>query len=53
MTFQPSFSNGARWRLIEVNGVLFAVQKCREQKETLISSRQGIWAELRYGTVPL
>jgi hypothetical protein len=28
MTFQPSSSNGARWRLIETNGVLFAVLKC-------------------------
>jgi hypothetical protein len=25
MTFQPSSSNGARWQLIETNGVLFAV----------------------------
>jgi hypothetical protein len=29
MTFQLSLSNGARWRLIEINGVLFAVLKCR------------------------
>jgi hypothetical protein len=29
MTFQPSASNGARWRLIETNGVLFAVLKRR------------------------
>jgi hypothetical protein len=27
MTFQPSSSNDARWRLIETNGVLFAVIK--------------------------
>jgi hypothetical protein len=27
MTFQLSLSNGARWRLIERNGVLFAVLK--------------------------
>jgi hypothetical protein len=29
MTFQPNSSNGARWRLIETNGVLFAVLKRR------------------------
>jgi hypothetical protein len=29
MTFQPSLPNGARWRLIETNGVLFAVLKRR------------------------
>jgi hypothetical protein len=33
MTFQPSLSNGARWRLIEINGVLFAVLKCRVQQK--------------------
>jgi hypothetical protein len=33
MTFQLSLSNGARWRLIEINGVLFAVLKCREQQK--------------------
>jgi hypothetical protein len=27
MTFQLSSSNGVRWRLIEINGLLFAVQK--------------------------
>jgi hypothetical protein len=31
MTFKPSSSNGARWLLIEINGVLFAVLKCRVQ----------------------
>jgi hypothetical protein len=29
MTFQPSSSDGARWRLIETNGVLFALLKRR------------------------
>jgi hypothetical protein len=29
MTFQLSSSNGARWRLIETNGVLLAVLKRR------------------------
>jgi hypothetical protein len=29
MTFKPSSSNGARWRLIETIGVLFAVLKRR------------------------
>jgi hypothetical protein len=29
MTFQPSSPNGARWWLIETNGVLFAVLKRR------------------------
>jgi hypothetical protein len=29
MTFQPSSTNGARWQLIETNGVLFAVLKRR------------------------
>jgi hypothetical protein len=29
MTFQLRLSNGARWRLIETNGVLFAVLKRR------------------------
>jgi hypothetical protein len=30
MIFQLSLPNGARWRLIETNGVLFAVLKRRE-----------------------
>jgi hypothetical protein len=29
MTLQPSSSNGARWKLFETNGVLFAVLKLR------------------------
>jgi hypothetical protein len=29
MTFQPSFENGARLRLIEIIGVLLTVLKCR------------------------
>jgi hypothetical protein len=33
ITFQPTSSNGARWRLIEINGVLFAVLKCRVQQK--------------------
>jgi hypothetical protein len=33
MTFQPSLSNGARLRLIEINGVLFAVIECRMKKK--------------------
>jgi hypothetical protein len=32
MTFQLSLSNGARWRLIEINDVLFAVLKYRAQQ---------------------
>jgi hypothetical protein len=32
MTFQLSFSNGARKWLIKINGVLFAVPKYRAQK---------------------
>jgi hypothetical protein len=32
MTFQLSLSNGARLRLIAINGVLFAVLKCRERQ---------------------
>jgi hypothetical protein len=34
MTFQPRLSNGAGLRLIEINGVLFAVLKCRVQQKT-------------------
>jgi hypothetical protein len=34
MTFQPSSSNGARLRLIEINGVLFAVLKRRAQQKS-------------------
>jgi hypothetical protein len=45
--------NGAKLRLIYINGVLFAVLECRvQQKETPASSRQDIWAELRCGVVP-
>jgi hypothetical protein len=52
MTFQPSLSNGARLRLIEINGVLFSVLKCRmRKKETSTSSQQDSWADLRYGNV--
>jgi hypothetical protein len=33
MTFQLSLSNGARWRLIETNGVLFEVHNFRAQQK--------------------
>jgi hypothetical protein len=33
MTLQPSLLNGARWRLIEINGVLFVVLICRVQQK--------------------
>jgi hypothetical protein len=33
MTFQPSSSAGATLRLIEINGVLFAVLTCRVQQK--------------------
>jgi hypothetical protein len=33
LTFQPSSPNGARLRLIEINGVLFAFIKCRMQRK--------------------
>jgi hypothetical protein len=33
MTFQLNFSNGATLRLIEINGVLFAVLKSRAQQK--------------------
>jgi hypothetical protein len=33
MTFQMSFSNGARLRLIETNSVLFEVPKFRAQQK--------------------
>jgi hypothetical protein len=41
MTFQPALSNFARWRLIEISGVLFTVLKCRVQlKDTdLLTAR--------------
>jgi hypothetical protein len=45
MTFQLSFSDGARWQLIEINGVLFAVLKCRVlRKMVLVTSfaRMGV-----------
>jgi hypothetical protein len=32
MTFQPRLSNGARWRLIETNDVLFAVLNAERNK---------------------
>jgi hypothetical protein len=50
MTFQPSFSNGARWRLIETNGVLFA-KTPSTTKETPTFSRHDIWVKRRYGNL--
>jgi hypothetical protein len=51
MTFQLALSNGARLRLIEINGVLFAVSKMPSATKVTPTSRQNIWAEIRFGTV--
>jgi hypothetical protein len=43
MAFKLRFPNGKRLRLIEINGVLFAVLKrLSAKKEALISSRQDM-----------
>jgi hypothetical protein len=46
------FVEFARWRLIEINGVLFAVLKCRVQQKLHLPPHDNIKAELRYGTIP-
>jgi hypothetical protein len=47
MTFKVSSSNGARWRLIEINGVLFAVPNCRvQQKRNHLTTRHLGWASI-------
>jgi hypothetical protein len=46
MTFQLSFSNGARFQLIDINGAICGSKMPSATKETPTSSRQDIWAEL-------
>jgi hypothetical protein len=55
MTFQLRSSNGARLRLIKINGVLFAVLKCRVQQKRPRPRRdkKSVRAEGWYGTVSL
>jgi hypothetical protein len=53
-TLQVSLPNGERLRLIAIDGVLLEVLKGPSAiKETTTSSRQDIWAELRYVNEPL